>query len=108
MGSSLIGVTQPCGVKITQTLGQRVEKEVFRAGAMFEETNRKKKWQNGLKGKELGVLEHLGQLHRPATSAPGRQGLAHLGSSDESLPRSGSHTVFLSILEKSLPFLSTL
>lgn len=39
---SLSDVTQPCRVKITQTLGQRVEKEVFRAGSILEETNRKK------------------------------------------------------------------
>jgi hypothetical protein len=51
---SLTDVTQPCGVKITQTLSQSSEKEVFSAGSILEETNRKKmllKKQNGLKGK---------------------------------------------------------
>lgn len=43
MGSwSLTDVTQPCGVKITQTLSQSSEKEVFSAGSILEETNRKK------------------------------------------------------------------
>lgn len=36
------------------------------------------------------------------TSAPGRQDLAHLGSSDGLLPRSESDAVFLSIMEKTL------
>ena len=46
---------------------------------MVEETNRTLflKRQNDLKGKQLDVLEHLGQLRRSANIC---QDLAHLGS----------------------------
>lgn len=83
MGSwSLSDVTQPCRVKITQTLGQRVEKEVFRAGSILEETNRKKmllRRQSGRKGKWSDVLEHLGQRRGPANICPREGGLGTSG-----------------------------
>lgn len=65
---------------------------------MVEETNRTLflKRQNDLKGKQLDVLEHLGQLRRPANIC---QDLAHLGSRQRVLPGSGSDVVFLSVWE---------